>query len=318
MADFSFLSDSDNEKAAEELLLQAMDQSVLEQVAAINCSGFTDSVLPTQLETRFRKLKSLPAAPTTPKRSCVSRNSRSFCSSESPNTPKTKKIEGSEVEEMGFEVNLDDGVVENDVFSRTPDGKRGEKSSDSWSFYSSEFPNNPKIKKIDDDNEKIEGRSVEEKDSEVNLEDWVVEKQKKSKVNSIENDLLSRTPDGKRGKKSKSSSDSWYSRKGCLSPPVKTGCFWCSPKKGLSKKGKENSGVSMGMKWGKDDDDFLSDLSTFSLKTQEKLMKKAMEEQEKINREAEKIVKWAKQASVRMDVSSIEDELSDDDDDTFK
>ncbi|GFZ15547.1 hypothetical protein Acr_24g0017370 [Actinidia rufa] len=63
MADFSFLSDSsDHESAVEELLSQAMDHSVLEQVAAINCSAFTfDSVLPTHLETRFHKLKSFPA-----------------------------------------------------------------------------------------------------------------------------------------------------------------------------------------------------------------------------------------------------------------
>uniref|UniRef100_A0A0V0H1L4 Putative ovule protein n=1 Tax=Solanum chacoense TaxID=4108 RepID=A0A0V0H1L4_SOLCH len=55
MADFSFLSDSDNEKAVEDLLSQAMDQSVLEQVPPTNC--FTDSVFPNQLETHFRKLK---------------------------------------------------------------------------------------------------------------------------------------------------------------------------------------------------------------------------------------------------------------------
>lgn len=266
MADFSFLSDSDNEKAVEDLLSQAMDQSVLEQVAAINCSGFTDSVLPTQLETRFRKLKSLPAASTTPKPSTVTRNSRSFGSSEFPNTPKTMKMDG--------------------------------------------------------ENEKIEGNQVGEKGFKVNLEDGVFEEQSKLKVDSMENDVFSKTPIGKRGKKSKCSSgpisspsDSWNSSKDCLSPPAKTGCFWCSPKKGSNKKGKENRGVNMGLKWGKDDN-LLSDLSTFSSKNQEKLMKKAMEEQEKINREAEKIVKWAKQASTRMDVSSIEDELSDDD--TFK
>ncbi|XP_015083082.1 uncharacterized protein LOC107026578 [Solanum pennellii] len=257
MADFSFLSDSDNEKAVEELLSQAMDQSVLEQVAAINCSGFTDSVLPTQLETRFRKLKSLPAAPATSKPSAVARNSRSFGSSEFPKT-----------------------------------------------------------KKIDDENEKIEGSPVEEKGSKVKLEDEFVEKQRKS--TSIENDVFSKITNGKRGKRSSSPgpiSSPSDSTKDCSSPPVKTGCFWCSPKKGFSKKGKENKGVSMELKWGKDDE-LLSDLSIFSSKNQEKLMKKAMVEQEKINREAEKIVKWAKQASARMDVSSIEDELSDED--TFK
>ncbi|PHU28972.1 hypothetical protein BC332_01065 [Capsicum chinense] len=248
MGDFSFLSDddSDTEKAVDDLLEQAMDHSVLQQIAAINCSGFNDSSLPTHLETRFRKLKSLPAAHTTPKPSSFTRNSRSFCSSE--------------------------------------------------------FPKN---EKNCDENKKFEGSSVGEKGGEVNLEDWFVEKQTRSK------DVLSKTPDGKRGKKSKASSDSWNFSQDCLSPPTKTGCFWCSPKKGSSKKGKENRSVSMGLKWGKDDE-LLSDLSTFSLKNQEKLMKKAMEEQEKVNREAEKIVKWAKQASARMDVLSIEDELSDD------
>ncbi|KAK4338128.1 hypothetical protein RND71_042615 [Anisodus tanguticus] len=255
MADFSFLSDdSDNEKAVEELLSQAMDQSVLEQVAAINCSGFTDSVLPTQLETRFRKLKSLSTRPTTLKPSNVTRNSSSFCFSEFPNTPKTKKIGNPDEEndlEDGF-VQENTKSIENDVFLKTL-----------------------KTKKI--------GNPVEEK----GLEDGFVQEQKKS----MENDVFLKTPDGKRGK-------------------TKTGCFWCSLKKGSNKKGKENRGV----KWGKDDDDdVLSDLSIFSSKNQEKLMKKAMEEQEKINREAEKIVKWAKQASARMDVSSIEDELSDDD-----
>ncbi|XP_042487556.1 uncharacterized protein LOC122067787 [Macadamia integrifolia] len=59
MADFSYLSES-NDSEVEEILAQAMDQSILEQVAAINCSGFSDSVLSTDLETRFRKLKSFP------------------------------------------------------------------------------------------------------------------------------------------------------------------------------------------------------------------------------------------------------------------
>ncbi|XP_060207913.1 uncharacterized protein LOC132635503 [Lycium barbarum] len=293
MADFSD-SDTDNEKAVEELLSQAMDQSVLEQVAAINCSGFTDSLLPTQLETRFRRLKSLPTAPTTLKPDNITRNSRSFCSSDFPNSPKIKKIDddddggnekidGNTVEEKDLEHGVfqeQTKCVKNDVFLKTPNGKRG---------------------KIDDDNEKIE-KSPVEKGSEVNLEDEFVQEQAKS----IENDVFLKTSNGKKGKSLSSSSDSW---KGCLSPPRKTGCFWCSPKKGSSnKKGKENKGV----KWGKDDE-FLSDLSKFSSKNQEKLMKKVMMEQEKINREAEKIVKWAKQASARMDVSSIEDELSGDD-----
>ncbi|XVF52191.1 hypothetical protein PTKIN_Ptkin04bG0244900 [Pterospermum kingtungense] len=61
MADFSFLSDTD-ESAVEEVISQAQDLCVLEQLSAINCSAFThsDSVLPSDLDSRFRRLKSLP------------------------------------------------------------------------------------------------------------------------------------------------------------------------------------------------------------------------------------------------------------------
>jgi len=47
------------------------------------------------------------------------------------------------------------------------------------------------------------------------------------------------------------------------------------------------------------------------MKEQQKMLKKAMKEQEKVNREAEKIVQWAKQASARMKTSDIDDEHSD-------
>ncbi|KFK44414.1 hypothetical protein AALP_AA1G253900 [Arabis alpina] len=64
MSDFGFYySGKDNSAAVEDLLSQAKDLYVLEQVAAINCSAFTDSSsLPTNLETRFRRLKSLPVS----------------------------------------------------------------------------------------------------------------------------------------------------------------------------------------------------------------------------------------------------------------
>ncbi|EPS60785.1 hypothetical protein M569_14018, partial [Genlisea aurea] len=52
-----FLSDSEDERAVEELLAQAKDMAVLEQVAAINCAGFANSDLPPNLESRFQNLK---------------------------------------------------------------------------------------------------------------------------------------------------------------------------------------------------------------------------------------------------------------------
>ncbi|KAG2303664.1 hypothetical protein Bca4012_062418 [Brassica carinata] len=61
MSSFRYLSSKDA-SAVEELLSQARDLCVLEQVAAINLAGVTDSALPTNLETRFRRLKSLPVS----------------------------------------------------------------------------------------------------------------------------------------------------------------------------------------------------------------------------------------------------------------
>ncbi|PIN13610.1 hypothetical protein CDL12_13757 [Handroanthus impetiginosus] len=218
MADF--LTDSDDEKAVEELLSQAMDMEILDQVAAINCAGFSDSGLPSHLETRFQNLKSFPS-----------------------NSPNSKKI--SSVNEKGFSACL----------KKSPDSRNclyPSKSSDIGSF--SHFKKTP---------QKILGKK-----------------------------------------------EIKFPTKKCVSPPAKSGCFLCIPKKVSGKKKKENRGLDLGLVWGKHDE-LLSDLSSFSVKNQEKMMKKAMEEEEKICREAEKIVKWAKNASARMDVSDIEDELSD-------
>ncbi|KAK9065310.1 hypothetical protein SSX86_016693 [Deinandra increscens subsp. villosa] len=60
---FSFLKNSDDERAVKDVLSQAMDHSVLEQIVAINCSSFsTSDNFPSHLENRFRKLKSFPTA----------------------------------------------------------------------------------------------------------------------------------------------------------------------------------------------------------------------------------------------------------------
>lgn len=60
MAEFGFLSDTDD-SAVEEVISQAQDLCVLEQLSAINCSSFTHSILPSDLDSRFCRLKSLPA-----------------------------------------------------------------------------------------------------------------------------------------------------------------------------------------------------------------------------------------------------------------
>lgn len=98
------------------------------------------------------------------------------------------------------------------------------------------------------------------------------------------------------------------------SPPRKWGCFWCSPKKEQNKKksrDKENAGV---VGWEEcTSDELLSGIGSLSSKKRLNMIEKALKEEEKrINREAEKIVEWAKHVSGRMNVPDIEDELSDD------
>lgn len=59
------------------------------------------------------------------------------------------------------------------------------------------------------------------------------------------------------------------------------------------------------------DNEILTDLSTFSLKSQRKQHKKAVKEEQKVNQDAEDLVKWVKQASARMDDGVLNDLLSD-------
>ncbi|KAJ4951952.1 hypothetical protein NE237_028784 [Protea cynaroides] len=98
-----------------------------------------------------------------------------------------------------------------------------------------------------------------------------------------------------------------------LSPPRQSCCFCYSSKK-LAKKKSKNSGVAEldlgGRDWGKNDE-ILSDMSTFSLKEQQKRLKKALKEEGKVTQESEKVVEWVKQASARIDVSTVEDALRD-------
>ncbi|XP_073315960.1 uncharacterized protein [Primulina huaijiensis] len=243
-----FLSDSDDEKAVEEILAQAMDLCVDEQVAAINCAGITDSALPSHLETRFRKLKSFPS-----------------CSKKSSNA---------------------DGFQE---ASRKNQGV-GKNSENEPSTCSKKLP---------------------------------VKKSSSSPSKSPEERIFSpiksnpRTKLRRKGLKSSSSYSLEDLSSGSLSPPVKkSGCFLCSPKKVPRKKGKVKKGLDSELDWEKNDEIF-SDLSIFSVKSERKMMKKAMKDEEEICREAEKIVKWAKHASARMDVSGIEDALSDDENSKF-
>ncbi|CAN6487118.1 unnamed protein product [Victoria cruziana] len=93
---------------------------------------------------------------------------------------------------------------------------------------------------------------------------------------------------------------------GSSSPPRKQGCcFWASPRRSHRKDRSESYDDGSWMK----DDEILSDLGTFSVRSQREGMKAALKEQEKISKEAEKVIKWVKKASARMSVNDFGNDL---------
>lgn len=304
MADFLYKSDTD-ESAVEELISQAQDLCVLEQVSAINCSSFTDSsLLPAELESRFRKLKSFPV--TKPKPSAL------------PPYTNTNRNNSDKADTHPGNGNEEDAAIFSH-YKQDPDEKTGFKPKSPSGYASSPLdPSDLSMEKgaLPASKETPDGK----RGLGPNLKHGSISSPSSSSDSSLENMIFSsskQNPDKKRRSKLKSKSGSFSSPLGSSnslmdspSPPKKAGCFWCSPKKASHKKSKENQDTGIGLDWGKSDE-FLSDLSTFSTKEQQKILKKAMKEEEKISREAEKIVKWAKHASARLSVSGIEDELSD-------
>ncbi|XP_057766838.1 uncharacterized protein LOC130987207 [Salvia miltiorrhiza] len=261
MADF--FADSDDDKAVEELLSQAMDATVLEQVAAVNCAGFNDDGLPSHLQTRFQKLKSFPSSAANP----TPLSTKSFNLSHTPDFKKN-------------------GAVNEAKAPLSSEEKTAEKKSTKCST------------KSPDENSCLSDAETPSQSPFKEIPQRKLKKNAKKSAKSL----------------SFSSCDGFSSRS--VSPPAKSGCFLCSPKKVSKKKSKENRGLDFGVDCGKSDE-LLSDLSNFSVRSQRRMIKKAMEEEERISREAEKIVKWAKQASARMEISGIEDEISDDDNAKF-
>ncbi|XVE57240.1 hypothetical protein DITRI_Ditri04bG0075600 [Diplodiscus trichospermus] len=234
MEDFGFLSDAD-ESAVDEVISQAQDLCVLEQLSAINCSAFTHSVLPSDLDSRFRRLKSFPVPVNQKTNQIPDKDYISYYKpSDSPHRtdPFTPKRSPSSP------VSTSDSFPQNSLFS--PSKTQIRSTSNSRSF-ASPLP-------LDS------------------------------------------------------------------SPPKKAGCFWCSPKRLSKKQKKENRVLDPAF----DSDEFLSDLATFPVKRQQKMLNKAIKEQDKVCQEAEKIVNWAKQASARMSSHGIEDELSCSDDEPAK
>ncbi|CAA7061234.1 unnamed protein product [Microthlaspi erraticum] len=309
MADFGYLSDTDD-SAVEELVSQAKELSALEQVAAINCSGFTDSTLPDDLETRFRRLKSLPASRPDPVSSSSSKTRKKHLA-------QSKSVAGHPKEEGNFSGNrrnqgINGGFDEDSrIFSaekRDLGVKSGtEKSSRAGlvSDGSGDFSDSGNI-----------GSSLS-RDSKIFSPAKQTEKLRKEKrrigSSSSSSPIGLATPkssDSEPEKRSKSkskskSSSSWLNK---LSPSKIIGFIWRSPEKSSTKKKDLKScksfstaAYSSGRERDIDFDEFLSDLNAFSVEDQRKMLKKALKEQQKMRKEAAEIIKMAKQASARFD-----------------
>ncbi|KAJ6712208.1 F26F24.11 [Salix purpurea] len=316
MADFGFLSDTDD-SAVDELVSQTQELCVLEQVSKINCSGLTDSVLPTDLETRFHKLKSFPLTKSkTPNKSL----SKSNTDLNNISVKGRKDDDGSfsdpdkggnfsgEKQNPGEKMGSVKG--HNDVYSDSEENPRWKLGLEK-EMKSGRVSSSPSKSSMEED---IFSPKKENPDAKGCL------KKKSLHVSDhsnswVEDEIFSPSKQ-KSGRKmimksiSKvGSSNSSNSFMDSPSPPKKVGCFWCSPKRISRKQSREN----LNLDWESNNlDEFLSDLSTFSVKEQQKRLKKAMKEQEKVSKEAEKIVKWAKQASARMSFHGLDDVPSDD------
>ncbi|WVZ10076.1 hypothetical protein V8G54_014606 [Vigna mungo] len=91
---------------------------------------------------------------------------------------------------------------------------------------------------------------------------------------------------------------------------MESGCCFCffSSKKSFVV-GRNGRSSSEEVQWGKNDE-MLSDRSTFSVKEQEKRLKKALEEEEKVSKEAERVVQWVKHESAKINLSAVKSVLN--------
>ena len=90
---------------------------------------------------------------------------------------------------------------------------------------------------------------------------------------------------------------------GSQSPPRQVCCFWYSSKKSEHRKKRKSSPeVSLSN---------MEDVNLFSVEEQDRMLKVAMKEEERISKEAERVVNWVRQESTRMDVSAVKKIIND-------
>ncbi|XP_010460974.1 PREDICTED: vitellogenin-2-like [Camelina sativa] len=301
MADFGYFSDTDD-SAVEELVSQARELSALEQIAAINCSGFTDSTLPDDLESRFRRLKSLPAPPRTdPVSSSSSKKTKKHLSqSKSVASHHPKEDTNFSGNRRNQGKNPGSVSLSDEDSSKTSRNKR---DLDLKSSSRAELVSNGSGDFSDSGN--ISESKLFSPVKQTKKEKRRVVSSSSSSPSSID---LATPPstDSEPEKKSKSKSSSWFDK---LSPSKIIGSIWrSSPKKSptnnknlKSCKSFNTAAYSSGRERNLDFDEFLSDLNAFPVEDQRKMLKKALKEQQKMRKEAAAIIKMAKQASAKFD-----------------
>ncbi|KAG6466840.1 uncharacterized protein LOC122037347 [Zingiber officinale] len=240
---FSGIGEDGHAAAVDAIIAEASDLCALEQIAALNTAHLSDSnLLPSHLESRFRKLKSLPNSLPDPSTAL---------------TPRFPPENGEDKEN---------------------------------------FPDPPKMNRARTlpaptvNPQKPDGSIPREEDA-LPTENECITRTKKEELKS--NWAFGSSPSFLADSSGESSP----------SPPRQRCCLCFSPKRAQRK--------SKG-------DEILSELGIPSLKEEHRKLKKALKEQEKMTRETEKIVKWVKKASARMNSASVDDLLSDAEDEELK
>ncbi|PUZ59153.1 hypothetical protein GQ55_4G017800 [Panicum hallii var. hallii] len=276
--------------AVDAILAEAADLIALEQIAKLNTAHLADdSALPSSLESRFRKLKSLPAAPAAPVKTLGRSATAPHPTLPDPPRPNPAPEQPPAPTPPGQEEHPPSPAVEGE---RPPGGaaeaakKKGDTSPPQELRPTATVP----AVRDDEDLERLFGS-------------------------------------GRRGRPTLRERNRGRDDDGSPSPPPprQACCFGFSPRKPLQRtptKGKKVHGSGDGDVLGIDSGEWGDENRRMvtELKEQQRKLKKALEEQVKVSRETAKMASWVKQASARMThTTAIDDLLSDcEDEDELK
>ncbi|CAN6192817.1 unnamed protein product [Urochloa humidicola] len=274
--------------AVDAILAEAADLVALEQIAKLNPHLADDSPLPSNLESRFRKLKSLPAAPAAP----VKTLGRSVTAPPRPALPSPPPLNPPPEQPPALTPTQEEHPPAPAPARAAVEA--GEKKGDALPRPPDTVPAAHDVDDDDEDLEKLFGSSGRRGRP-------TLRERNRGWDNDDDDAGSSPSPP----------------------PPRQACCFgFSSPKKPPPRrtqpaKGKKvhgSSGDVLGVdagEWGDENRRMVTEL-----REQQRKLKKALEEQVKVSRETAKMATWVKQASARMThAAAIDDLLSDCEDD---